>query len=194
MILEIVAIVLIFFAILISAILFIPFYVALDAAFSLEETRTRFSLSWLGLTLWRSKPGIKKSKKPKVEKSQKKERPGIRKVFRTIASFRESIPAFLIIARSAKRAIFVRNAELQCAFGSGDPAETAFIAGVLWSFAGALNRIPKVSINFRPMFETQELNGSLTTELRIRAFPLVIGFLRAYTKKPFRRFIKEARA
>src|ERR1700681_3692373 len=101
MILEIVAIVLIFLAIFISAFLFIPFNVTLDTVFSLEATRARFSLSWLGLTLWRSKPGTEKSKNPEEgKKPQKKERTGIGRVFRMFSLFRESIPAFLIIARS----------------------------------------------------------------------------------------------
>jgi hypothetical protein len=192
MILEIVAIVLLFLILLIAAILLIPFRVILDASFSLESTRTNILLSWLGLTLWQTKERFAKPKKPEEKKTEKKKTdPG--GIFRMFSLFRESIPAFVIIGKSAKRAVFIRRIDLQCTFGSGDPAETAVLAGFLWGFAWGLNRIPRVSVAFRPAFETQELNGTLDTDVKVRALPVAIGFLRAYTKKPFRQFIRQAR-
>jgi hypothetical protein len=196
MILEIVAIVLLFLIILLSAFLMIPFRVVLDASFSLESTRTNFALSWLGLTLYRTKPSAesKKESKKKEEPEKKKKRTGPGEVFRMFSLFRDSIPAFMIFARSARRALNIRRIDLRLAFGSDDPAETAFIAGCMWSFSWLLNLIPRVSIQFRPVLDSGELNGTFNTEVKVRALPLVVGFLRAYLKKPFRQFIKEVRA
>ncbi len=193
MILEIVAIALIFLIILISAVLLIPFRVVLDASFSLETTKSNVAVSWLGLTLWRNKPSRSKLKKPK-EKKPKKKQAGLDEVFRMFSLFRESIPGFLIIVKSAKRAISIRRMDLEFTIGSEDPAETAVLAGFLWSFAWILNRVPRVSFAFHPVFEARELNGSLNTDVTVRALHLVIGFLRAYTRKSFRQFIKQARA
>jgi hypothetical protein len=192
MILEIVAIVLIFLIVLVSAILLIPFRVVLYATFSPETTKANVALSWVGLTLWRNKPSSK-PKKPKEKKPQKKQ-PSPGSALSNFSLFRESLPAFMIIGRSARRAFNIRRMDLRFAFGSGDPAETAMLAGYLWSILWIVNLIPRVSIAFQPVFETEELNGTLNIEVKIRALPLVIGFIHAYTKKPFRQFIKQARA
>jgi len=195
MILEIVAIVLLILVILISAVLLIPFRVVLDASFSLEATKINLGLSWLGMTLWQNKPSTKAEKKTKKEEEPKKQKGiGVGKIFRTFSLFRESIPAVMILARSGERALNIRRMDLQLAFGSGDPAETAVLAGYFWGFSWVLNRIPRVSIAFRPVLDSTLLNGTLSTEVRVRAWPLVIGFLRAYLKKPFRQLIKEVRA
>ena len=78
-------------------------------------------------------------------------------------------------------------------FGLGDPADTAVLAGYLWSFASIFNRIPSVSLSFRTEFEMTSLEGSMEAEARVTMLFLAIGFLRAYTKKPFRQLIKEVR-
>jgi DUF2953 family protein len=197
MILEIVAIVLLIFIILILAVLLIPFRIVLDASFSLETTSTNFALSWLSFTLWRSKSASsdnKPKKKPKEKKQEPKKKQSLARIFGMFSLFRDSLPAFTIILRSARRALSIRKIDLRLAFGSGDPAETAVVAGYLWGASWVLNRIPRVSVAFRPVFDCRKLNGTLNTDLKVRALPLVIGFLRAYLKKPFRRLIKEARS
>src|SRR5579872_3847250 len=153
MILEIVAIVLLILVILISAVLLIPFRVVLDASFSLEATKINLALSWLGLPLWHNKPSTKVVKKTKKEEPKKQKGIGVSKIFRTFSLFRESIPAVMILARSGRRALNIRRMDLQLAFGSGDPAETAVLAGYVWGFSWVLNRIPRVSIAFRPVLD-----------------------------------------
>ncbi|MDA4112004.1 MAG: DUF2953 domain-containing protein [Thaumarchaeota archaeon] len=191
MILEIVAIVLTIFLALIVAVLLIPFHLVLNASFSLESTNGNVKVSWLGLTLWRNKPS--KPKKPK-EKNPKKKKTKAGGFLRMFSLFRDSIPAFVILARSVRRAINLRRLDLDLVFGLGDPAETAIVAGYLWSFAWVLDRIPGISFAFRPAFQEIQFNGSLNAEVRVRVLPILLGFLRAYTKKPFRQLIGEVRA
>jgi Protein of unknown function (DUF2953) len=194
MILQILAIVLIVIVLLVAAVLLIPFRVVLNASASLTTRNADIAISWLGLTLWRSKPT--KPKEPKKAEGEKKrgERSDVGRLFRMVSLVRESIPAITIIARSIKRATHVRRLTMDFKFGFDDPADTAEFAGYLWSFAWILNIVPSVNLSIRPEFGAISLDGSVKADARVRMLYIVFGFLRAYTKRPFRRLVKEARA
>ncbi len=191
MIFEIVAIVLIIFLLLVLTLLLVPFGIKLDASFSLSKTRVGIVFSWLGLTLWRIEPSEPKKKEEKKASERKKFEIG--RAIRMVSLLRESIPALEILAKAAKRAVRLRRLNADLEIGLGDPADTAILAGYMWSFSWFLNRLPKVSFSFRPNFASLGLESYVRAEARVRMLPLAIGFLRAYTKQPFRRLIKEAR-
>jgi len=194
LILEIVAIVLIILFSLVLAVLLIPFQVTLAASLSQSTGTFDVALSWLGLTLWRRKPIQGMAKEEKKKEAPEKKGLRISQAGGILSSLRDSTPALSILAGAARRALHLRKLDIDFTFGLGDPADTAIFAGYLWSFAWILNRVPSVSFSFRPDFEMIGLDGSMEAEAKVRMLFLVIGFLRAYTKKPFRRLIKEARS
>ena len=129
---------------------------------------------------------------------EKKETPekrkfDIRRTVGILSSLRDSIPALSILVRSFKRALHLKRLDINFVFGLGDPADTAIVAGYLWSFAWILNRVPSVSFSFRPDFEMIGIDGSIRAEAKVRMLFLAIGILRAYSKKPFRKLIREVR-
>jgi DUF2953 family protein len=194
LILEIVAIVLIILFSLIAALLLIPFHIILAASVAQSSRVFSIAFSWLGLTLWRNKPtGPKVLEEEKKKEKPKKREPGISRLVRIVSSLRDSIPALSILAGSFRRAVHIQRLDMNVTLGLGDPADTAIVAGYIWSFAWILNRVPSVSFSFRPNFEMFGLDGSIRAEAKVRMLFLVVGFLRAYSKKPFRKLIKEAR-
>ena len=102
-------------------------------------------------------------------------------------------PSLFLEDTRRKRPIF-RISNLDLTFGLGDSAATAEVAGYLWSFVPILNSFPPVSISLTPNVQEFEFDGELGMKARIRALFLVVGFLKAYMKKPFRLLIKEVRA
>jgi hypothetical protein len=186
-----VAIVLIILFSVAFAVLLIPFHVALTASVSMSASKFDFALSWLGLTLFRS--STRKSKKVKVEEPTKREIDVGRPV-RIISLVRSSLPAISILVRSFRRALRIHRLDADLTFGLGDPSDTALVAGYLWAIAWLFNQIPSVSLSFHPQFETTALDGSGRAEAKVTMLFLLVGFLRAYTKKPFRQLIKEIRA
>jgi hypothetical protein len=190
MILEIVAIVLICLITLIAAFLLIPFQLNFETTGSLSSVKVNVKLSWLGITLWRNKPSKQEEKK---KQSKKKEKVDASRFIQMASAFREAIPSLAIIVRSARKAISFRMLHADFAFGLGDPVDTATLAGYLWSFVWAFNQIPKVSLSFLPDFKRLRLDGTLKADASVRMFYVVSGFLRACSKKPFRKFIREVR-
>ena len=194
MVSEVVAIVLIIlfiFVILVLALLLIPFHLVVSASTTLSMRKFDIAVSWLGLTLWRNKPS--KAKEGKKEAEEKGGGIDFKRTTRMLALFRDSIPALSILVRYIRKAVHLRYLSLDFTFGLGDPAETAIAAGYLWSFAWIVNSLPSVTFSFRPVFESIRLDSFLRAEARVRMLFLVIGFLGAYTKKPFRELIKEVR-
>jgi len=77
--------------------------------------------------------------------------------------------------------------------GLDDPARTAELSGYVWSVAWLANLLPNTSFAFTPVFGGPTLEGSAAASLRVRLLPLVAAFLRAYSKKSFRAFLREVR-
>ena len=190
MILEIVLIVLAIFVLVIASILLIPFHVFASGSFDSAAGRFDLRVTWLGITFWHSKPRARKEEKAK----SKREAPSIGRLFRIISAAAKSYPAIEILIRSVKRAIRVRRLSADLTFGTGDPADTALIAGYLWSFSCIVGRmLPPARLSIQPDLVNTTLDGSLDMEAGIRLLFLVGGFLRAYTKKSFRQLISEIR-
>jgi hypothetical protein len=191
MILEIIAIVLIILFLIVAAVLLIPFHVAAFGSMTLYERKFNVKLSWLGITLWRNQPRKpeKREKKPKAKEPRERGQPS-----RLISSIVNALPAFEILLRAVRKAVRIRSFSADLAFGTGDPADTAVLAGFFWSLVYALGvSFPTATFSIRPDLQEVVLDGSVSTDARVRTVYLVAGFLRAYTKKPFRQFIHEVR-
>jgi len=190
MILQIVAIVLLILLIIIAAVLLIPFHVSLSGSVNLSAVDCHVKLSWLGITLWRNKPRRITEKKGQPEMRGSKKRP-----LRLAPLFFECIPAFEILIRSVKRAVRIRHLRTDLVIGTGDAADTAVLAGILWSISSVLHTsFPAAEFNVRPDLENISLDVLLNTEVAIRVGFILVGFLLAYTKRPFRLFVSEVRS
>lgn len=201
---EILAIVLTIFLVVllviilaVVAFLFIPFGIRVNASLSPGGNSVDVALSWLGLTLWRIKrPEVEtKKKKKEIEKKKPAEKVqiGLGRAAHMFPLLRESMPSLVILGKSGMRGLRLKRLSADFEIGLGDPAETALLAGYIWSFSWLLNRIPRVSFTFRPDMQDFGAEGSVRGDAMLRLFPIAIGFLRAYSRKPFRRLIKEAR-
>ncbi len=188
MFLEILAIVLLILLGLVAAILLIPFYVTVEASKAEALMTGRVCLRWLGITLWRSKPG-----KRKLRAKERSNRFDLSRVPLMLSLLRDAFPSLVGVLKGLQRAVRFRRLSIDVAFGIGDPAETAVLAGYLWSFAWAFELLPRSSLSLRPDLERARLDGTVSAELRVRMLPIVVAFLAAYTKKPFRRLIGEVR-
>jgi hypothetical protein len=192
MILQIVAIVLIILFLLIAAVLLIPFRVSTAGAIALSKTKFEARISWLGITFWRFKPRERPEKKIKPEEEKKPvKKPNLSKL---VSLLLKSFPAIEILIRSIRRAIRIRKLSLDFDFGTGDPADTALLAGFLWSVGSILGSVfPAMNFSLRPDLQEVSLDGSVNADMTVRVGFVVAGFLRAYTKKPFRQLIYEVR-
>ena len=188
MFLEILAIVLLVLLGLSTALLLIPFYVTVEASKAEALMTSRIVLRWLGITLWRSKPG-----KRKERAKERSNRFDLSRVLQMLSLFGDAFPSLVGVLKGLQRAVRFRRLSIDVAFGTGDPAETAVLAGYLWSVAWIFELLPRSSLSLRPDLERVRLDGSVSAELRVRMLPIAVAFLVAYTKKPFRRLIREMR-
>ena len=188
MILETVAVaILLALLLLVVGLLVIPFDVTFQASRTAASTEGEISIRWLGLRLLhrRIAGGIPA---PEVRKSRSSS-----DVWKMIRLARQSVPSLVILFRAFRRSVSIRKFSALVNLGLGDPAETALISGYFWAFSWAINLLPGTSIILKPDLDRPRLDGSARGELSIRLLPLAVGFLRAFTKKPFRALVREAR-
>ena len=190
MLLEILAIVLLIILALFAAVLLIPFDVTLEASKAEASTTASVVLRWLGITLWRS--SARKREKAETGKAEPKGF-DLAKGVRMLSLLRDAAPSLMRIFSGLRRGVRFRRISIEVDFGVGDPADTAVLAGYLWSVAWAFDFLPRASLSLRPDMERARLDGSVSAELGVRLLPIAVAFLMAYTKRPFRRLVSEAR-
>jgi len=190
-ILEILVIVLVIFLAFIIMILLIPFHVVANGSTTLSSTNFQIKFSWLGVTVWKSKSSDEQKKKPKPETKT----PNRRRPVQIISLLWKSYPAIEKLLGSVKKAIRIRRLSADLSFGTGDPADTAILAGYLWSIVGLLDgAFPSVSLSLRPNLEASSFDSSFDAEVAITIGFVLTGFLRAYSRRSFRQLVKEVRA
>jgi hypothetical protein len=186
---QIVAIAVAIVIIVVGLILLVPFEISASGAVSLSATDVNLKVSWLGVTLYRVKPGIGE------EPEKRKRKISLSKISRIASLSWNSIPAFEILIRSFKKAVHISRLSANLVFGTGDPADTALVTGCLWSLSWLLRgAFPNVRLSVRPDMEKAVLDGSVNALARVRLLFVVVGFLRAYSKRPFRQFVGEIRS
>ena len=197
MFLEILAIVILVLFALFAAVLLIPFDLTVEASVAPTSMRSSVIVRWLGIRLLRRDiPGKGKKRAKQAKQGQEAESSRLdllARVPRFLSLLVDAAPSLVGIFRSFGRAIRFRRLSIDVSFGVGDPADTAILAGYLWSFAWALDFMPRTSLSLHPDMERERLDGYISAELGVRLLPIVVAFLNAYTKKPFRRLVKEAR-
>jgi hypothetical protein len=189
-ILEILVIVLIIFFSFIAMILLIPFHVKATGSTTLSSMNFEVKFSWLGITIWKSKSKDEEKKKPKLETKTRTKRNPVQ----VISLIWKSYPAIEKLLISLRRAVQIKRLSADLSFGTGDPADTAILAGYLWSAVGLLDgAFPSVSVSLRPNLEASSFDSSLDAEVAVRIGFVAVGFLRAYIRRPFRQLIREVR-
>jgi Protein of unknown function (DUF2953) len=195
--LEILAIVILVLFALFAAVLLIPFDLTVEASMAQTSMRSSVIVRWLGIRLLRRDiPGKEKKRAKQVKQGQEAGSSRLdllARVPRLLSLLVDAAPSLVGILKGFGRAVRFRRLSIDVSFGVGDPADTAVLAGYLWSFAWALDFLPRTSLSLRPDMERARLDGYVSAELGIRLLPIVVAFLIAYTKKPFRRLVKEAR-
>lgn len=174
----------------------VPINVFASGRFDPSKVNFEVSLSWVGLTFWTIMPSKRKEVKEKQgENKEKQEGLSVKKIYRLIFAAWDSIPAFEIPIRFLGKSVRIKNLDVTVVIGTGDPADTALLAGGLWSLSSLFCTLfPTSNISVQPDLIDASFNASVKAELRVRVGYAAIGFMRAYTKRPFRRFISEIRS
>jgi hypothetical protein len=193
--LEILAIVILILLTLSAAVLLIPFDLTVEASKTETSVTSSVVVRWLGLRLWRrSIPGRgEKQERPEQEEEGPDRLDLLIRAPRLISLFGDAAPSLVGILKGFGRAVRFRRLSIDVSFGVGDPADTAVLAGYLWSVAWALDLLPRTSLALHPDMERVRLDGSVSAELGVRLLPIAAAFLMAYTKRPFRRLLREVR-
>ncbi len=188
MLLEIIAIALVVIFTIAAAILLIPVDITLKASKADGSVVNGVALRWIGITLWRSG-----NKKQKQEPKKRTAGFDIQRALRLLPLLWDAAPALAGIARGFWRGTRLRRLSIDLALGTGDPADTAILAGYLWSLAWIIDLVPRVTFSLHPDMERARLDGSVDAELRVRLLPIMVALLMAFTKRPFRLLLREVR-
>jgi len=192
--LEILAIVILVLFALFAAVLLIPFNLTVEASMAERSMTSSIVVRWLGIRLLRrNTPGKVGEEGKQAPEQGRSRRDLVARGPRLLSLLVDAAPSLVGILRSFGRAVRFRRLSIDVSFGVGDPADTAVLAGYLWSFAWALDFLPRTSLSLRPDMERERLDGSVSAELGVRLLPIAQAFLMAYTKKPFRRLLREVR-
>lgn len=162
MILQIVGIVVI---ILFLLVMLIPFQLSATGKITPASRNFEIVMSWLGIPIWRIK----------MHGS----------ILSSLLS--RSSSRFGGLPRSLWRALKLRKLKGELTFGTGDPADTAMLAGYLWSVSsilGGLFRPFDFSVN--PDLNNASLQGSLRAEVRVRLGSVFAILLRTYVGMTFK--------
>jgi hypothetical protein len=194
--LEILAIVILVLFALFAAVLLIPFDLTVEASKTETSMTSSVVVRWLGVRLLRRNlpgKGREQGKRGKQAPEGGSRLDLLARVPRLLSLLVDAAPSLVGIFKRFGRAVRFRRLSIDVSFGVGDPAETAVLAGYLWSFAWAFDLLPRTSLALHPDMERARLDGSVSAELGVRLLPIAEAFLIAYTKKPFRRLLREAR-
>lgn len=162
MILQIVAIVLI---VLFFLLMLVPFRISATGVITLASRNFEIVMSWLGIPVYRIKM----------------HEPILRSLF-----FR-SPSRFESVIQSVEKAFRFRQLKGELTFGTGDPADTAVLAGYLWSVSSFLGGLfPPVDFSINPDLDNVVLEGSLKAQAMVRLGFVVAILLRMYAMKPIR--------
>jgi len=156
--------------------------IPVDLAFSYErgeDSRSRMRIGWLFGLIGKELGGEEKGrrKKPKKMKAKKGWR-----------SFRGSLAVFearglserlLLLARRLVRSVQVRDVDVEFQVGTGDPAETGLLYGVIWPSVALARSGFLPNLRIEPNFVQETFEGHARGAVRvypIKLIPPLIAF------------------
>lgn len=162
------------------------------------ETGGKFTLRFLGITLFsrkipEDKTDEKEEKEEKKEKAEKKDKFSLERILKILKLFKESLPYIYGLMTSIYNAMTIEKFSVNMNLGMESPADTALFTGYIWSFTYPLNALTRIDVNINPDFQRRVLDGNFQMDIDIRLIGIVVEVIRAYTKKPVRELIKEVR-
>lgn len=192
MIYIIIGAVILILALIILAILLIPFHISLYIQKDDLDVNGYFRVHWLRLRIiQRPIPPEEEEKKKEVKKEREIT---VDKILEIFNQFLNSYQYFIPIIQAFFRSTDIERITLNLSMGFPSPVTTAIISGYFWSVSSVLSVIPHVSLNLTPEFQnTTILDGSIEANIKLRLFWIVAAAIKAFTKKPVRQFIGSIR-
>lgn len=202
-----IALVLAFLIIAVSAILILPLRLSLFISKNKATIQGSMLLSWSGLTLVNEELLPKSAGEllagrdeceVKQETSQTENEMGRGEEKAAKKSSSINLSSLLNAAFALKdmliyllRTIRIRNASVRLCFGFDDPADTAIMSGHLFSLAAASGLFPG-RVFIYPWFGGERLDGELVMEIEVRLMWVAWAFIRALRAKEIRKLLMEA--
>lgn len=198
MIYAIISIIILILVLILLSFLLIPLKLSLYLNKQGTETGGKFTLRFLGITLFsrkipEDKTDEKEEKEEKKEKAEKKDKFSLERILKILKLFKESLPYIYGLMTSIYNAMTIEKFSVNMNLGMESPADTALFTGYIWSFTYPLNALTRIDVNINPDFQRRVLDGNFQMDIDIRLIGIVVEVIRAYTKKPVRELIKEVR-
>lgn len=199
MIYTVIGVIIIILALILLAILFIPFHISFYLKKRDEDIRGNFQLKWLKVRIIKRTIPEEEEKEEKEEKDKEKEEKKKKTKFdvdtflEILKQVKESIKYLTPILQAFLKSIKLEKFSLNLNIGFTSPVSTALISGYFWSASSILNLISSVNLSITPDFQNSKLDGTLELELRLTLFRVVAAFIKALTKKPVRDLIRSMR-
>ncbi len=172
-------------ALILLAILLIPFHISFYIQKREMNINGYFKVRWLKIRIIKRDIPSKEGKKE--EKEVKKERKfDIEQLLRLWNEFWDAFDYLKPLFPAFFRSITLEKFYLDLNLGFYSPVDTAMIYGYFWSISSIINVIPVVSLSMIPEFQKSKLDGSVELNLKLKLLWIVAAFIKAYTKKPVR--------
>lgn len=199
MIYTIIGIIIILVVLILLSFLLIPLKLSLNLKKHGSDFKGRFSLYWLRIRIISKKFPEKEGKKKKKEKKEKKEKGkkdkfDLDRILKILNLLLESWPHFYRLLVTIYRSFTLEKFSLNLNMGLESPADTAMFTGYIWAFTNPLSAITPIQVLVTPEFNRKVLDGDLEMEVKLKLIWIVVEAVRAYTKKPVRELINEARS
>ena len=197
MIYTVIGVIIIILALILLAILFIPFHISFYLKKRDKDIRGNFQLKWLKVRIIKRTIPEEEEKEEKEEKEKeekkKKTKFDVDTFLEILKQVKESIKYLTPILQAFLKSIKLEKFSLNLNIGFTSPVSTALISGYFWSASSILNLISSVNLSITPDFQNSKLDGTLELELRLTLFRVVAAFIKALTKKPVRDLIRSMR-
>lgn len=199
MIYTVIGVIIIILALILLAILFIPFHISFYLKKRDKDIRGNFQLKWLKVRIIKRTIPEEEEKEEKEEKDKEKEEKKKKTKFdvdtflEILKQVKESIKYLTPILQAFLKSIKLEKFSLNLNIGFTSPVSTALISGYFWSASSILNLISSVNLSITPDFQNSKLDGTLELELRLTLFRIVAALIKALTKKPVRDLIRSMR-
>jgi len=196
---TVIGVIIIILALILLAILFIPFHISFYLKKRDKDIRGNFQLKWLKVRIIKRTIPEEEEKEEKEEKDKEKEEKKKKTKFdvdtflEILKQVKESIKYLTPILQAFLKSIKLEKFSLNLNIGFTSPVSTALISGYFWSASSILNLISSVNLSITPDFQNSKLDGTLELELRLTLFRVVAAFIKALTKKPVRDLIRSMR-
>lgn len=187
------SIIVLIIVLIIIGILVVPFHISVELFRQNTINQGYLRIRWLKIKII-DRELIKPSKKEKVGKKVTKKREfDFNKIPKIISLSVEALPEFMGMLKAFLRSISIERISLNSIIGLGNSADTAMVGGFLYSVAAIVNVLPNTYFSVEPDLQNERLEGSLNLKLKIILLWIVLAFLKALTKKPFRSLLNELR-